>query len=256
MAELDAIIIKSQVDIDNNFTVLVAILGGMDRQLKERLIGAAVLIAVAVIMVPEMFSGSGSRSTPQEEPVSESSASGQVKTYHIDLQHRESASAPTESPVQQSPMVADTHISPAPMSSASSSESTQAIAASSASSSASAHSANSVNSGSHSSALQNTPQATSTSKSSSSSASKSSTSSVAEGWTVQLGSFAAEATARQVIAQTKTLGFTAHEESATVSGKKLYRVRVGPYSDRDAAQGALGKLKRTYPQASLVAPGH
>lgn len=227
----------------------------MDRQLKERLIGAAVLIAVAVIMVPEMFSGSGSRIVaPPEDSAADSSSIGQVKTYHIDLQHRDSASTQTEQVTQQSPMVADSHMDPhISATSTSSSESDQSVANSSVSS-ASSHSVSAISSSSRSSVVQSAMQASS-SKSSSSSASKSSAATT-EGWTVQLGSFASEATAHQVVARTKTLGFIAHEEAVSVSGKKLYRVRVGPYPDREAAQSSLGKLKHTYPQASLVAPGH
>jgi DedD protein len=218
----------------------------MDRQLKERLIGAAVLIAVAVIMVPEMFSGSGSHSTTQQESASDSSASGQIKTYHIDLQHRESVSATSEPPVQQPPMVADTHISvPPAASSASSSESVRSVAE-----------ASSASSSSRSSTSQSASQSASSLRSASSSSSKSAAPITDDGWAIQLGSFGAEATARQVIANAKTLGFSAHEEPVTVSGKKLYRVRVGPYPDRDAAQATLSKLKHAYPQASLVAPGH
>ncbi|HEX2583540.1 MAG TPA: hypothetical protein VHL14_00290, partial [Steroidobacteraceae bacterium] len=85
----------------------------MERQLKERLVGAAVLIAVAVIMVPEMFSGSGSHESENSKPPgnesSASSDSGQVKTYRIELQQREGSAASSVNSVQAMPSVPDTH---------------------------------------------------------------------------------------------------------------------------------------------------
>ena len=73
---------------------------------------------------------------------------------------------------------------------------------------------------------------------------------------MQLGSFGAEATARKIVSDAKSHGFAAFHTAVKVGGKTLYRVRVGPYTDREAAQAALLKLKHSYAQASLVAPNH
>jgi len=231
----------------------------MERQLKERLVGAAVLIAVAVIMVPEMFSGSGSRdpvgNAATASDASASSDPGQVKTYRIELQHRDTASVSSESAAQVSPVVADTRADaaaantpPAPAPSAEAASSSSIPQASSSSSAArAARSASSVvpairesTASSASSHAQATPVASAT----------------PGGWSIQIGSFATESAAKQVQANVRSEGFSAYLSSVTVGGKVWHRVRVGAYTDKDAAQTALSKLKRNYSQATVVSPGH
>jgi len=219
----------------------------MERQLKERLVGAAVLIAAAVIMVPEMFSGSGSHEKDLPKPAgnqsSDSSESGQVKTYRIELQQHEGAATSSVSSIQTLPVVSDTHAD------AIASTLPQSVpplheAESQAASSAAAQSATGANSSRSSTSnlsISHTAVAAATSES---------------GWTVQLGSFAAEPSAKKVISDAKSHGFAAFHSAVKVGGKTLYRVRVGPYADRDAAEAALSKLKHSYAQASLVAPNH
>jgi len=222
----------------------------MERQLKERLVGAAVLIAVAVVMVPEMFSGSGSHAPESQKPsrnaASESSESGQLKTYRIDLQQREPSVASSISSVQTIPSVPDTHAdaiaSTVPQSDTASSRATESGSSSLSSFSSERNAANVNSSRAASSA--------------SSHAMASPANNPEGGWSVQLGSFGAEATAKKIVTDAKSHGFSAFVTPAKVGGKTLYRVRVGPFSDRDAAQVALAKLKRSYAQASLAAPSH
>jgi len=226
----------------------------MERQLKERLIGAAVLIAVAVIMVPEMFSGSGSRDADAQKPAANNSGaseSGQVKTYRIDLQHRDAVAATSENAIPTPPMAPDTRME--------SSSSTASVTSTIAASVAAPLPVVVQSSSSHSSlASSTTPSsiATVTRSSSSSTPSIVVASGTTSGWSVQLGSFAAEVTAKQIVSATKSQGFAGYLSTVKVGGKTLYRVRVGPYDDRDSAQVALTKLKRNYAQASLVSPNH
>jgi len=69
----------------------------VERQFKERLVGAAVLVAAAVILIPEMLSGSGQ--ARRAETSSSETRSGRsdapMKTYTIDLNQ------PPGSPVQE-----------------------------------------------------------------------------------------------------------------------------------------------------------
>jgi len=213
----------------------------MERQLKERLVGAAVLVAVAVIMVPEMFSGSGSHQAESQKPAatetSDSSESGQVKTYRIELQQREGSAVSSASSVQIMPSVPDTHAdaiaSTVPSVTTPSDTSPDEAASSSSSSSRSA-----ISAGSASHPVTPSPVTSD------------------GGWAVQIGSFSTEATAKKIVSDAKAQGFSAFHSPVKVGSKTLYRVRVGPYADRDAAQTALTKLKRSYAQASLVAPNH
>jgi DedD protein len=56
----------------------------VERQLKERLVGAAVLMAMAVILIPEMLSGPRRAPAPQVAPTAERSEAN-LKRYTIDL---------------------------------------------------------------------------------------------------------------------------------------------------------------------------
>ena len=55
----------------------------MERPVKERLVGAAVLMAAAIILIPEMLSGPDRESTQKSADADE----GAIKTYTIDLNH-------------------------------------------------------------------------------------------------------------------------------------------------------------------------
>lgn len=235
----------------------------MDRKLKERLIGAAVLVAVAVIMVPEMFSGSHSSHDNADNSSSGSSSGsvanndpGQIKTYRIDLQKHQEVAASSQDSVsaQAMPMVPDTRadaaisasMPPVAVTSSASSSVNQPITQSATQSSGapSPHNAGvSHPAVAHSSA-------------NSVSAPRTVTASAATGWSIQLGSFSAESSAREIVSSAKSHGFAAYLASVKISGKTLYRVRVGPFADRDVAEATLGKLKHGYSQASLVAPNH
>ncbi len=236
----------------------------MDRQLKERLVGAAVLIAVAIIMVPEMFSGSGSnRDTTDHAAVTtqtgseNSSESGQTKTYRIELQHHDAVTMSSESSAQVLPMMPDTRNEAAASSSASVVHSV--VAAGVASNSSSSPLINNVQTSSKPVVASVNSKAAKPSNVSNSvpvSAAVGASTGMPDAWAVQLGSFSAESAAKQIVTDAKSRGFNAYLGSVKVSGKTFYRVRVGSFPNRDAATAALSKLKRQYAQASLVAPSH
>ncbi len=69
----------------------------MERPVKERLIGAAVLMAAAIILIPEMLSGPDRDSADQQartDATAEGSASP-IKTYTIDLNQSPGSQPPT-----------------------------------------------------------------------------------------------------------------------------------------------------------------
>ncbi len=68
----------------------------MERVVKERLVGAAVLMAAAVILIPEMLSGPDRNS--ESEPAAQARSDAPIKTYTIDLSQSPSAQ-PTPSVV-------------------------------------------------------------------------------------------------------------------------------------------------------------
>ena len=54
-------------------------------------------------------------------------------------------------------------------------------------------------------------------------------------WVVQLGSFSSTANADNLVERVRAEGFSAFKESISSSGSTIYRVRVGPFLDRDEA---------------------
>ena len=76
----------------------------------------------------------------------------------------------------------------------------------------------------------------------------------AEGdWTVQLGSFGDEANAKRLAQRAGTFGYKAEVSSVRNSGKTLYRVRVGPQATRAAADAAASALRAHGVEARVVA---
>ena len=67
---------------------------------------------------------------------------------------------------------------------------------------------------------------------------------VASGWVVQAGAFGQEANAIALRDRLRKAGHTAFVERIKVSGDAVYRVRVGPYAKRAEAEALLPGLSR------------
>jgi DedD protein len=72
-------------------------------------------------------------------------------------------------------------------------------------------------------------------------------------WTVQLGSFGEEANARRLAQRADTFGYKAEVSSYRSDGRTLYRVRVGPQATRAAADAAASALRAHGIDARVVA---
>ena len=68
-------------------------------------------------------------------------------------------------------------------------------------------------------------------------------------FSINLGIYADQAHADALIAKVKKLGYTAYSESTEYQGKSAQRVRVGPFPDRAAAEAARLKIKQAEPKA-------
>lgn len=221
----------------------------MERQLKERLIGAAVLLTAAVVMVPEMFSGP--RSRPSAAAESESANSGQLKTYRIELQSQPPSTTaaaidePAERPQNETSSAASSNapMTTAEAGSSSSSSSSQTALASVSKPALPAKSVESV----ESEKSTDKPVSKPTGKPAEAIAKP-----TVDGWVVQVGSFAAQDKAQSIAKTLKSQGYSAYVGPVNVGNKTLYRVRVGAAAERPAAEATLRKLKTTYPAASVV----
>jgi DedD protein len=229
----------------------------VERQLKERLIGAAVLIALAVVLVPEMFSGPASRAPAEPVALRASEAAqastDQLKTWRVDLQSasvgNESSGEPTAAPPAAAPRT-ELQAEPVPKADASTDIAVNASSISSptvpTTSHSSAVSVSSVN--------DNKMPVSKPEQSKPEPVQPSAVPDATGKWQVQVGSFGTSERARQIAAQLKSQGYSASVSGVKVSGRTLYRVRVGGGSNRDVAQATLKKLTGTYPGSSLVAP--
>ena len=71
----------------------------------------------------------------------------------------------------------------------------------------------------------------------------------AEGrFAVNLGVYADRGHADALVAKLKKAGYSAYDESTDYQGKPAMRVRVGPFADRAAAEGARLKIKQIEPK--------
>lgn len=223
----------------------------MERPLKERLIGAAVLVAAAIILVPEMLSGP---KKPSPRAAAEPGAATATKTYTVDLRQPSSKPAiasPAEEPQAPAESEAGTE---AESSSEPTSEPESPVPQEPAPETS-----------------QEPPPASPDPPKSEPSSQFSAPAPVASGpppanpiasppkkglasgkWAVQVGSFASPATANGLAQRLEKQGYDAFVRSVNVKGKQLYRVRVGPMADRSAAEAVLTKLKPQQPSASVV----
>lgn len=65
---------------------------------------------------------------------------------------------------------------------------------------------------------------------------------VSKGWWVQVASFGDAGNAERLVAKLKSSGLPARRESVSISQRTLYRVLVGPYKDKAAADAARGRV--------------
>ncbi|NEX20537.1 hypothetical protein G3480_09475 [Thiorhodococcus mannitoliphagus] len=71
-------------------------------------------------------------------------------------------------------------------------------------------------------------------------------------WVVQVASLGSSASATNLADKLKAAGFTAFVEKAEVRGKTFYRVRVGPEVNRDAAERAAAMLRQQQKLDTLI----
>jgi DedD protein len=217
----------------------------METRLKERLTGAAILVALVVMLVPEMFHG-------QRGDIAASSGSSgdgpPVRSYTIDLSNSPSGSAPLQStpasggsagsddkPVA-APQPATPPVNVAPA--ASPAPAPAPIAAPTAPPAAAANAAVPK-------AQPATPAASTRPAATHNPA--------GGGWAVQLGLFAKRDNAERLVHSAQAKGFEVSVSAADARG--LYRVYAGGIADRAAAESYAQRLKdQGLPAAVMAAP--
>jgi DedD protein len=222
----------------------------MDDALKARLIGATVLVALAVLLIPELLSGR----KPVEPAAAQAEAGRGTRTFTIELNGASGAPVVTQVPRSPAPTTAPAPL-PTPGSDAAQVAGEASVAGTGTPSAAS----------SDGKMAESQPQAASTApatapgprpETDNRSAPEPAPAQVIPargGWAVQVGAFGSADAANKLVRQLQSADFAAYVAPVSRSGKTLYRVRVGPVTERAGAQALVPALKARGLPATVVA---
>lgn len=220
----------------------------MDRRVKERLVGASILVVLIVLIVPELLSGPAS--PPMTAPPAGTPEAGRTVTVDLATSKApaqdvagEAASAAHSQPSAEHAQatVADPPVLPA---------AGAAPARAAPARAAPATPAASAMSRSAPPALLEPPLPLPTSM-----PGGAKPAAPGHSWAVQLGSFASRDNADKLVRQLKGQAFSVYVSSAGSGPAARYRVRVGPLADHESAAETVAKLKSLGQAASIVRPG-
>jgi DedD protein len=212
----------------------------MDEVLKARLIGAAVLVAIAVLLIPELLSG---RKTV--EPVAEEAGPRGSRTFTIELGGGAGQSVRT--PTTVTPASA-----PEPLPSPPTPAATVAAPV--------AEPATTVETDPPPAEVAATPverepvpaAAAATAPTAAEPAPAPARAPSRGGWAVQVGAFGSADTAAKLVRDLSDAGYRAFVSPVARGGKTLHRVRVGPEAEKAGAQQMAGRLKARGLPATVV----
>jgi DedD protein len=223
----------------------------METRLKERLTGAAILVALIVMVVPEMFHGQGS------DIVALPGSSGEgppVRSYTIDLSNSPTRAGPLQStpanagsagPNDKAGIVMQVEPGSAPATTpAASAPAAASVAAAPATPAAPAASAPTATAAA---APKTAPAPVANTHPSPAPAHNGAES----GWIVQLGLFAKRENAERLAHSAQGRGFAVSVSNADAKG--LYRVYAGGMADRSAAESYSQRLRDQGMTAAVVA---
>jgi DedD protein len=219
----------------------------MDRRVKERLVGASILVVLIVLIVPALLSGPAPAPVGPRLPVS---APEPVRNVTVDLS--------TSKPQAPEPAAADPSEAAA---SAAEPPEARSTGAASAAAGGDASAGTDTDTGSTAASPKAAlPKAASTESLETAAPPPITAATAAKpaqsghAWAVQLGSFASRVNAEKLVRHLKAQGFSVYLVSGGSGGSLRYRVRIGPLADRGSATQEIAKLKSLGQGASLVPP--
>lgn len=215
----------------------------MDTALKHRLTGAVILVLLAVALLPELLTGSGRAARPNALLPSEA---GSAPERSIDIDLTEAARAPAGSTPTPEPAPApppapiELPTPPAVMEPAPAATPNATVPSGVAVSSTTTPTAKAAP------AAKTAPATPPAGESAKAAPAPTGT------YFVQLGVFVNRASADRLERTLRRQGFTPIVKEVTASGKRMYRVRVGPEIDRAAANALLKRLNEAGHKGSVV----
>jgi DedD protein len=215
----------------------------MDRRVKERLVGASILVVLIVLIVPELLSGPAPVPGTSRLPARLPASAPEPRNVIVDLGNgKAQATAPASDPVAGPAASAPSPVATVPNPAASAPSPAATVPPAGLAESSTGEPATAP------AALENAP-AHPTSLATAGKPAKS-----GHSWAVQLGSFASRENADKLAHQLKAQGFAVYISPSGSGGSSRYRVRVGPMADRGAATQTVAKLKSVGHVASVVPP--
>jgi DedD protein len=224
----------------------------MDRALKERVIGAIALVAIAVLVVPVFLDGPSIDAEIISESVTLPGQNEQArKRQTIVLERDRDQPVPvsgSRNPQAMTPaekLAADDAARKAATAEKAAAE--EAAAAELAAQAKQEATRTTVDTGGPAPVAEKNPAAKTTVAKAEGPADKpattgSATESATGMWAVQLGSFSNEANAERLAADLRKDGYAAFLSQHKASSGSLHRVRVGPQKDRESAEAVASKL--------------
>jgi cell division septation protein DedD len=219
----------------------------MDSRAKQRITGAVILVAVFVLLVPELLTGPGEQQGKEHE-IEASPGDAGLRSYTIDID------APAK-PAQAAPAPAVAVELPTPAASTPMAVPGEAAAPETdAAAPVTADVAAPMTVAPMASTAVSTPSAATPTPAPATQPAPVSTPAPrpAGGFAVQLGSFSSRDNANRLVRDMTAKGFAAFVAPITSNGRELYRVRVGPARDRAAAEALAVQLRRIGQTGSIV----
>jgi DedD protein len=202
----------------------------MDRALKERIIGAIVLVLFVVLVVPVFLDGPTKSGEIISENVPLPGQSGQTnQTIVLDRDRTEPVPAAT---INNSPAVADAAPEPEPQVQAVVVEKEEAPVE--------------KQQPAERAQVEDIPPSVK------SSVQKAPAASTTGMWAVQLGSFGNPDNAEKLAADLRKQGFAAFLSQLATGSNQLHRVRIGPQKDREGAEAMAVRLKAAGHEGQVV----
>jgi DedD protein len=227
----------------------------MESRAKQRLTGAIILVALFVLLVPELLTG-----PRNSQPPAETTADDGLRRYTIDLNAQNATGQSAAPPSQQAPVALPPVAEPmgatqgravpgeaaAPAAAPPASKSPSLAASSPAAAPASRTPAAAPLAATPAPSPHTATPPVETPRAPPAAAP------VRGNFVVQLGSFSSRENADRLVHDMTARGFTAFIAPITTNGRELYRVRVGPTKDRTSAEALAVELKRIGQSGSIV----
>ena len=224
----------------------------MEPALKTRLLGAAVLIALAIIFVPMFFSGSSHKNADGQSVSLKipDQPDAQLKTTTLSVGPGSASANAGSDPDHVATVDVDSG-KPQPASSAPA-QNTVAVAAPRAAPPVSQPKSATPDTTPATNLAQTLPKTAAAPASEPQPVSSNPGAAANAVYSLNLGTYAERGNADKLVAKLAKQGFAARSENAAINGKPATRVMVGPYPDRAAAEAARLKLKSAAPGVPLA----